>query len=249
MNYGSNAIFNQNPNLINLGLVSVNTTDKLGSVSVPTTRVGRLTSSSNWIQHGHDIEEAKADRVSKTKANRYYILKSDFETMREIQYFERENIFMSRPKRLDNPPLTRPTELPVQSIKGHVTDDPDPYPSFSDSSSKKKERDKKKRRRKYRKDDSPDPSLSNNSNFSDNSDYRRKRRKRKIDWKKDPIKLCTPLMEKLRTTAYKLKIIRFKMDKDLLQHRFYFLIFVESLEIIFSQYIETCEVILDDPKI
>ena len=39
------------------------------------------------------------------------------------------------------------------------------------------------------------------------------------------------------------------MDEDPLQHRFYFLIFVESLEMIFSQYTETCEVIMDDPKI
>ena len=51
------------------------------------------------------------------------------------------------------------------------------------------------------------------------------------------------------TTEYKLKIIKFKLDEDPLQHQIYFLIFVESLEMIFSQYIETCEVILDYPKI
>ena len=39
------------------------------------------------------------------------------------------------------------------------------------------------------------------------------------------------------------------MDGDTLQYRIYFLTFVESLEIIFSQDTETCEVILDDPKI
>ena len=38
------------------------------------------------------------------------------------------------------------------------------------------------------------------------------------------------------------------MDKDPLQRRIYFLTFVESLEMIFSQYTETCEVLLDDPK-
>ena len=41
-------------------------------------------SSSDWIRHGHDIEEATADRVGKTRANSDYILKSGFETMREI---------------------------------------------------------------------------------------------------------------------------------------------------------------------
>ena len=39
------------------------------------------------------------------------------------------------------------------------------------------------------------------------------------------------------------------MDRDPLQRRIYFLTFVESLEIIFSRYTETCEVIIDYPKI
>ena len=39
------------------------------------------------------------------------------------------------------------------------------------------------------------------------------------------------------------------MDEDPLQLQIYFLTFVESLEMIFSQYTETYEVILDHPKI
>ena len=39
------------------------------------------------------------------------------------------------------------------------------------------------------------------------------------------------------------------MDEDPLQRRIYFLTFVESLDMIFSQYTETCEVLLDYPKI
>ena len=39
------------------------------------------------------------------------------------------------------------------------------------------------------------------------------------------------------------------MDEDPLQRRIYFLTFVKSLDMIFSQYTETCEVLLDDPKI
>ena len=50
-------------------------------------------------------------------------------------------------------------------------------------------------------------------------------------------------------TAYKSNIIRFKMNKDPLQRRIYFLTFVESLEMIFSQYTETFEVLLGYPKI
>ena len=39
------------------------------------------------------------------------------------------------------------------------------------------------------------------------------------------------------------------MDEDPLQPRICFLAFVESLKMIFSRYKETCEVIIDYPKI
>ena len=105
---------------------------------------------------------------------------------------------------------------------------------------RKGKRDKKKNCRKHKKDDSSDPSSSDDSDSSNDSDYRHKRRKRKSNWEKDPIKLCARLTKKFLTTAYKSKIIRFKMDEDPLQHRINFLTFVESLKIIFSQHTETC---------
>ena len=39
------------------------------------------------------------------------------------------------------------------------------------------------------------------------------------------------------------------MDEDPLQSRIYFLTFIDSLDMIFSQYRETCEALLDYPKI
>ena len=39
------------------------------------------------------------------------------------------------------------------------------------------------------------------------------------------------------------------MDEDPLQRRIYFLTFIDSLDMIFSQYRETCEVLLYYPKI
>ena len=72
---------------------------------------------------------------------------------------------------------------------------------------------------------------------------------RRATGKKDPIKLCTRLTARLMTAAYKSKIINFKLYEDPLQHRIYFLTFVESLGMIFSQHKETCEVLLDYPKI
>ena len=44
-------------------------------------------------------------------------------------------------------------------------------------------------------------------------------------------------------------MIRFKIDEDPLQRWIYFLTFIESLDMIFYQYRETCEVLLDYPKI
>ena len=38
------------------------------------------------------------------------------------------------------------------------------------------------------------------------------------------------------------------MDEDPLQRRIYFLTFIDSLDMIFSQYRETCEVLLDYTK-
>ena len=133
----------------------------------------------------------------------------------------------------------------------------DPEPSSSDSSEtssldsreKKKKNTKKKKRRKHRKYDLSDPSSSDDYDSSADSHYRRKRRKNKKYRKKDPIKLCATLTVKLLTTAYKSKTIRFKMDEDPLERRIYFLTFIDSFDMIFSHYRETCEVLLDYPKL
>ena len=139
-----------------------------------------------------------------------------------------------------------------------VTSDPDPPPSdssyysSSDSEKKGKKRKDKKKRRKHRKDDSSDPSSSDGSDDSDSSEdshYRRRRRKKKKHRKKDPIRLCATLTAKLLTTAFKSKMIRFKLDEDPLQRRIYFLTFIDSLNMVFSQYRETYEVLRDYPKL
>ena len=118
---------------------------------------------------------------------------------------------------------------------------PDPEPSSSDSSDssssdsapKKKKSKKNKKRRKHRKDDSSEPSSSDDSDLFDDSHYRHKRRKDRKHRKKDLIRLCAILTGKLLTTAYRSKIIRFKMDEDPLQRRIYFLTFIDSLDMIF----------------
>ena len=105
--------------------------------------------------------------------------------------------------------------------------------SPSDSRAREKKRKKKKKYRKHRKDDSSDPSSSKDSDSSDDSHCRSKRRKNKKHREKDLIRLCAALTENFLTTAYKLKIIRFKMDEDPLQRRIYFLSLIDSLDMIF----------------
>ena len=144
--------------------------------------------------------------------------------------------------------MTRSVDSSKRSKKHgpKVNLDPEPSPSdsseslSSDSRSRKNKRTKKKKRRKHRKDDLSDPSSSNDSDSSDDSHYRRKWRKDNKHRKKYPIILCATLTAKLLTTAYKLKIIKFKMDEDPLQRRIYFLTFIDSLDMILQQYRETC---------
>ena len=108
--------------------------------------------------------------------------------------------------------------------------------SSADSARKRKKSKKKKKRCKHRKDDSSDPSSSDDSDDSDSSEdsnYRRRRRKNKEHRGKYPIRLCATLTGKFLTTAFKSKIIRFKLDEDPLQRRIYFLTFIDSLDMIF----------------
>ena len=145
---------------------------------------------------------------------------------------------------IDNNQLTRSTDSSKHEARYKPEVKPDPEPSFYDSletssldsRAKKKKSTKKKKRRKHRKDDSSDPSSSNDSDSSGDSRYRRKQHNNNKHRKTYLIKLCATLTAKFLTTAYKSNITKFKMDEDPLQRRIYFITFIESLEIIFSQY-------------
>ena len=144
--------------------------------------------------------------------------------------------------RLDNNQMTRSADSSKHSETYKLGNNSDPEPSSSDSlesssldsRASEKKRTKKKKRRKHRKYDSSDPSSSGDSDSSDDSNYRHKRRKHKKHRKKELVRLCATLTAKLLTTTYKLKIIRFKMDKDPIQRRIGFLAFIDSLDMIFT---------------
>ena len=85
---------------MDFGLSSVNKTDELKSVFIPTSRSGSPTDGSLCLPPGHDISVAAADIVSGTKAKNHYNFKIEFETRRDKmvdQDFGRQNYPMSRP--------------------------------------------------------------------------------------------------------------------------------------------------------
>ena len=93
-------------------------------------------------------------------------------------------------------------------------------------------------------------SSSTNSDSSDESDIRaRDTIRRRAIVKKDSSNYAQTLTEELQTIAYKSNIIKLKLDEDLLQRLIYLFSFNELLEIIFSHYEDTCEVLLEYPKI
>ena len=78
MNFVSDTVLSKISNFMNFGLLSVNTTDELGSISDPTTIIGRRTHGSNWLPLSHCISEATQDIVSGKKAKNHYNFKSEF---------------------------------------------------------------------------------------------------------------------------------------------------------------------------
>ena len=94
----SDAVLSKIPNFMDLGLLSVNTTDELGFVFAPTTTTTLVTHGSNWILCSHRFSVATSDRVSGTKSKQNYNFKSFFESRTDEvvdQYFWRQNDSMS----------------------------------------------------------------------------------------------------------------------------------------------------------
>ena len=75
MHFRSDSVVPPYPYFVNFRVASVNTMEKLGSVSATPTRVRRPICSSYWRQQGHDIGEVTVERVSNSKAYSDYIKK------------------------------------------------------------------------------------------------------------------------------------------------------------------------------
>ena len=88
MNFASTFVFGKTTKLMDLGLSTAHTEDKLKSIFVLATRAGGLTDNSNGLVSRHHIAESTSDRVSEAKVYSDHIKNSEFET---INVFEREN--------------------------------------------------------------------------------------------------------------------------------------------------------------
>ena len=227
----ANSVISEIPKLKSLRLHAVDPTDIRNVNFVTSTRANSLSGtrkdnvSTYRLGYPHDFEN-----LSEMTAYRNYIKNYESET-RECFEQETENIPLTRQTdlmtTLNNNPLTRSTDNSKHEERHKPEVNPDPEPSLSDlsetsssdSRAKKKKRKRNKNRRKHQKDDLSDPSSSDDSDSSNASHYRRKRRKNTKHQKNNPIEQCATLTAKLLTTAYKSKIIRFKMDEDPLQRR------------------------------
>ena len=74
MDFASNSVVAESPNLMDFRLLPSNTTDKLKSVISCNTRVEGLRNVSDCLAYSHVIEEVTVERVSKAKAFSDYIL-------------------------------------------------------------------------------------------------------------------------------------------------------------------------------
>ena len=83
MKLGSDTVLSKIPNFMDLGLLSVNTTNELGCVVISTIISRRPTDGAYWLPPGHYINEAAVDRVIGTKAKNHLNFKSEFETRRK----------------------------------------------------------------------------------------------------------------------------------------------------------------------
>ena len=80
VNFGDDTVLSESPNFIDFWMLSVNTTDELGSVFVPTTIIINPKDGSNCLMHGHGISEAKEGIVGRVEAKNHYNFKIKFET-------------------------------------------------------------------------------------------------------------------------------------------------------------------------
>ena len=81
VNFASNAVFGKNPKVVDLGLSTAHTADKLKSVIGPATRARGLVDNTDGLTSSHGISKVAADRVREEKAYSDYIKNSEFQTI------------------------------------------------------------------------------------------------------------------------------------------------------------------------
>ena len=224
MNFSAETIQPMGPQLVSHGILTIDTLNGSYGIWIPDTsdiirtiNTCHGSASGNVVGQRTVIGEAMGCYRKENYKKYFEIARQDYQLQSK-----RKNIETSQPP-LDSTtvvakmsysktPATESSALKEIAQKYYLPEDPDSDPNSSDSS------------------------LSDSGSSGDSNYKHRKRENKKKQWKRkkqDPIKLCPNLTANLLTTAYKSKVLRFKLDQDPLQHWIYFLTFIESLQMIF----------------
>ena len=92
MNFTNDPVQTQDPHFIDMGLLSINTLDKISVLGTPATRFLRPTGVFNWSAPDHVFVEATAVGMNASKSYHEYNYKTNFEIWRENQELDRQNV-------------------------------------------------------------------------------------------------------------------------------------------------------------
>ena len=97
MKFLSNVVQTEAPQFVDLGLLTINTSNDLSLLVTPATRIRRPTDGYHWSMTDRVFGEATSVIMNVARSGQDYSYKTNFEIWRENQESERLNILMSRP--------------------------------------------------------------------------------------------------------------------------------------------------------
>ena len=97
MDFMSNIVQTEAPQLMDLRFLAVNTSDEFSTQGTPDNRIRNPTDGSHWYVPDHIFGKATAARMSATRLEQDYIYKTYFQILRKNQNFGRGSISISQP--------------------------------------------------------------------------------------------------------------------------------------------------------
>ena len=95
MNFEDDVVQTKAPQFMDMGILTINTSDEDSVLGTPATRIQSPTDGSHWSTPEHFFGEAAAVGISSEKSDHDYNYKTYFKIWIENKEFERQNISMS----------------------------------------------------------------------------------------------------------------------------------------------------------